>query len=104
MLDGEPMAIGEIHFKISAKGSIEPIPVRSGSFRGAVGAVGEYRVEIYSFQKPSLSEADLAKLDPVGRAIAQEQKNIVANGDRFSADVKAEGDNAYSFSVVSVKP
>ncbi len=103
-LDGQPMASGEIHFTIPAKGSIELIPVRSGSFQGAVGSAGGYRVEIYSFRKPSISAEDLARLDPVARVVAQEQQNIVANGNDFSANIKPEGDNAYSFSVKSAKP
>ena len=103
-LDGRPMDVGEVHFTIPAKGSIELIPVRSGSFQGAVGSAGGYRVEIYSFRKPSISAEDLARLDPVARVVAQEQQNIVANGNDFSANVKPEGDNAYSFSVKSAKP
>jgi hypothetical protein len=31
-LDGQPTASGEIPFNIPARGSIGPIPVRSGSF------------------------------------------------------------------------
>ena len=92
MLDGQPMATGEIHFKIPAKGSIEPITVRSGSFQGAVARSGSYVVEVYS------------KLDPVARVTAGEQKNIVAAGLSLSAEVKSEGDNTYSFSVHSAKP
>jgi hypothetical protein len=103
-LDGQPMATGEIHFKIPAKGSIEPITVRSGSFQGAVARSGSYVVEVYSFRKPNLSAEDLAKLDPVARVTAGEQKNIVADGLRLSAEVKSEGVNAYSFSVTSVTP
>lgn len=103
-LDGQPMASGEIHFKIPAKGSIEPITVRSGSFQGAVARSGSYVVEVYSFRKPILSAEDLAKLDPVARVTAGEQKNIVAAGLSLSAEVKPEGDNAYSFSVTSVTP
>ena len=61
-------------------------------------------MEIYSFRKPSLSAEDLARLDPVARAMAQQQQNIVANGNDFSGNVKPEGDNAYSFSVKSATP
>jgi hypothetical protein len=103
-LDGQPMASGEIHFKIPAKGSIEPITVRSGSFQGAVARSGSFVVEVYSFRKPTLSAEQLAKLDPVARVTAGEPKNIVADGLRLSAEVKSEGDNAYSFSVRSVTP
>ena len=103
-LDGQPMASGEVHFKIPAAGSIEQQVVRNGSFQGAVTRSGSYVVEVYSFQKPNLSAEDLAKLDPVARVTAGEQKNIVADGLRLSAEVKSEGDNAYSFSVHSVKP
>ena len=61
-------------------------------------------VEVYSFRQPQLSAEELAKLDPVARVTAGEQKNIVANGLRLSAEVKSEGDNTYSFSVTSVTP
>lgn len=102
-LDGQPMAVGEVHFKIPSLGEIEPFQVREGSFRGAVARSGGYVVEVYSFQKANLSAEQLAKLDPVARATATEQKNIVADGFGLSAEVKPEGDNRYSFSVNSSK-
>jgi len=103
-LDGKPMASGEVHFKIPAAGSIERQVVRNGSFQGGVSKSGTYVVEVYSFRQPQLSAEELAKLDPVARVTAGEQKNIVANGLRLSAEVKSEGDNTYSFSVTSVTP
>lgn len=103
-LDGQAMAVGEVHFKIPSLGEIDPFPVRDGSFQGAVARLGGYVVEVYSFRKPNLSAEDLAKLDPVTRVTAGEQKNIVADGFGLSAEVKSEGDNAYSFSVTSLKP
>jgi len=103
-LYGKPMASGEVHFKIPAAGSIERQVVRNGSFQGGVSKSGTYVVEVYSFRQPQLSAEELAKLDPVARVTAGEQKNIVANGLRLSAEVKSEGDNTYSFSVTSVTP
>lgn len=102
-LDGQPMVAGEVHFKIPSLGEIEPFDVRNGNFRGAVARSGGYVVEVYSFRKPNLSAEQLAKLDPVARATATEQKNIVADGFGLSADVKPEGDNRYSFAVTSMK-
>jgi hypothetical protein len=100
-LDGQPMASGEIYFKVPTVGFIKPLVVRSGSFQGAVEVPGKHRVEIYSFRKPSLSAEELAKLDPVGRDMAQQPQNIVADGNDFSAEVNPTGSNTYSFSVTS---
>jgi hypothetical protein len=103
-IDKRPLADGEVYFKTIATGALDIVLVKDGKFEGNVEA-GNRRIEIYSFQTPNLSEAQLAKLDPISRQTAKSRKNTIPakynTESKQTAEVKTSGDNTFEFAVTS---
>ena len=101
-LGGKPMTDGEVYFRLPATGAIEVFSVKAGAFGGAAAA-GRYRVEIYMFEQPKPTAAELEKMDPMARVLATEKKNLIPAGyntrSTLEADVQQGEPNRFEFAV-----
>ncbi|MCE9630179.1 MAG: hypothetical protein K8S94_05600 [Planctomycetia bacterium] len=102
-LDGRPLPDGEVYFRIPATGVIEVLPVKDGSFEG-LAAAGRHRIEIYRFEQPRPTEAELAGMDPMQRAHATAKRNVIADkyniASTLEADVQPGQANHFAFELV----
>ena len=101
-LGGKPMPDGEVYFRLPATGAIEVFPVKAGAFGGAAAA-GRHRIEIYRFEQPKPTAAELEKMDPMARVLATEKKNLIPAGyntrSALEADVQPGEPNRFEFAV-----
>lgn len=101
-LAGKPMPDGEVYFRMPATGAIEVFPVKAGAFQGAAAA-GRHRVEIYRFQQPQLTLAELERMDPMAKALATEKKNLLPaeynTRSSLEADVQPGQQNRFEFAL-----
>ena len=101
-LGGKPMPDGEVYFRLPATGAIEVFSVKAGAFGGAAAA-GRHRIEIYRFEQPKPTAAELEKMDPMARVLATEKKNLIPAGyntrSTLEADVQPGEPNRFEFAV-----
>lgn len=101
-LAGKPMPDGEVYLRMPATGAIEVFAVKAGAFRGAAAA-GRHRVEIYRFEQPKPTPAELEKMDPMARALATEKKNLLPAEynirSTLEADVQPGQPNRFEFAL-----
>lgn len=101
-LGGRPLPDGEVYFRIPSTGGIEVLPVKDGSFEG-LAAAGRHRVEIYRFEQPQPTEADLAGLDEMAKVLAKAKRNLIPaaynTGSTLQADVGPDQANRFEFSL-----
>jgi hypothetical protein len=101
-LGGKPMPDGEVYFRLPATGAIEVFAVKAGAFGGAAAA-GRHRIEIYRFEQPKPTAAELEKMDPMARVLATEKKNLIPAGyntrSTLEADVQPGEPNRFEFAV-----
>jgi hypothetical protein len=101
-LGGKPMPDGEVYFRMPATGAIEVFAVKAGAFGGAAAA-GRHRIEIYRFEQPKPTLAELEKMDPMARVLATEKKNLIPAGyntrSTLEADVQPGEPNRFEFAV-----
>jgi hypothetical protein len=101
-LAGRPMPDGEVYFRMPATGAIEVFAVKAGAFRG-VAVAGRHRVEIYRFEQPKPTPAEVEKMDPMARALANEKKNLLPaeynTRSTLEADVQPGQANRFDFAL-----
>lgn len=101
-LAGKPMPDGEVYFRMPSTGAIEVFSVKAGAFKGAAAA-GRHRVEIYRFEQPTPTAAELEKMDPMARALATEKKNLLPpeynTRSTLEADVQPGEPNRFEFAL-----
>lgn len=101
-LAGRPMPDGEVYFRMPATGAIEVFPVKAGAFQGTAAA-GRHRVEVYRFELPTPTEAELARMDPMARVLAMEKKNLIPAAyntrSALEADVGPGQPNRFEFAL-----
>lgn len=96
--DGEPLADGNVYFKMKDQGEIRSFPISGGNFEGQAPA-GNWRVEIVAFKEGPMVE-------PMpGEPAEPSQENYIPKRYNFestlSAEVTAEGPNEYSWDLES---
>ena len=101
-LAGKPLPDGEVYFRVPATGGIDVFPVKAGAFAG-MAVAGRHRVEIYRFEQPQPTEAELAGLDEMAKVHAKAKRNLIPTayntGSTLEADVRPDQANRFEFSL-----